>query len=115
MLINISNHPSIEWSKKQRNVAIQQYAAISDIAFPKISPSESKEKITEIAQSYVKKIIQLKPMAVHIMGEMNFTYICVSLLKANNVKCLASTTRRNTSIENSIKISQFEFVQFREY
>lgn len=115
MLINISNHPSLEWSEGQQKVAIQQFTTIYDIAFPKISPSDTKEQIVELAQSYVKQILQLQPKAVHIMGEMNFTFACVTLLKAYNIKCLASTTTRNTMIEESVKISHFDFIQFREY
>ena len=53
--------------------------------------------------------------AVHIMGEMNFTYALVNKLKANGIKCVASTTKRETVEENGVKISKFNFVRFREY
>ena len=53
--------------------------------------------------------------AVHIMGEMNFTYSLVSKLKAHNIRCVASTTKRETVEENDVKISKFNFVRFREY
>lgn len=49
------------------------------------------------------------------MGEMNFTYALVSKLKAHNIRCVASTTKRETVEENGVKISKFNFVRFREY
>ena len=115
MLINLSNHPSQEWSDFQKNTAFELYQSILDIEFPIISPSSNDIEITQLAQNYVKQIISLKPIAVHIMGEMNFTHKCVTILKSYDIKCIASTTVRNSQITNNRKTSHFEFIQFREY
>ena len=53
--------------------------------------------------------------AVHLMGEMNFTFSLVNKLKANGIKCVASTTVRETVEENGVKISKFKFVRYRSY
>jgi hypothetical protein len=115
MLINLSNHPSLEWSDFQKNTAIDLYQSIVDMDFPIVSPNSTDDHITQLAQNYVKQLISLKPSAVHVMGEMNFTHKCVTILKEYDIKCIASTTVRNSTENENIKTSHFEFVQFREY
>jgi len=53
--------------------------------------------------------------AVHIQGEFTFVFALVSLLLNHNIKCIASTTSRNVIEENGKKITEFQFVKFREY
>ena len=115
MLINLSNHPSKEWNEFQRKTALDAYKSIFDMDFPNILPEISEIQITQLAQNFVKQILKLKPLAVHIMGEMNFTHKCVTILKAYDINCIASTTVRNSTENENIKTSHFEFVQFREY
>ena len=56
------------------------------------------------------------PDAVHLMGEMTFTYALVSLLQAANILCVASTSDRKViEEENGKKTILFEFKQFRAY
>ena len=52
---------------------------------------------------------------VHLMGEMNFTFALITKLKARGIKCVASTTQRETVEEGGVKVSKFNFVRFREY
>ena len=115
MLINLSNHPSKEWTAFQKNTAIELYQSIKDIEFPVIYPNCSDVEITQLAQKYVKQIIELKPAAVHIMGEMNFAFTCITLLKSYGIICVASTTKRKSSVIENKKTSEFEFVQFRQF
>lgn len=116
MFINLSNHPSEGWSEKQL-AAAQQYGVIVDIQFPNIEPSFTKSMVNSLADVTVDTITALgKDITVHIMGEMTFTYAVVSRLKALGITCLASTTERNTiTTPDGKKISEFKFVQFREY
>jgi hypothetical protein len=53
---------------------------------------------------------------VHIMGEMTFCFALIEKLKQNNIKCIASTSKRivNT-ISNNKKEIIFEFCTYREY
>jgi hypothetical protein len=115
MLINFSNHPSSDWGKLQFENAISKYGEINDIEFPSVSPEFTELQITDLAQKYVRIILNLRPAAVHIMGEMNFTHKCVYLLKLYGITCLASTSERNTIEEDGTKLSTFRFIQFREY
>jgi hypothetical protein len=115
MLINFSNHPLTEWSEEQKRLAIDKYESICDIPFPEIDPNLSEEEVTDLVQKYVKQIVLKKPTAVHVMGEMTFTYKCVNALKQIGVETIASTTKRNTKQIDFQKTVLFEFVQFRKY
>ena len=113
MFLNLSNHPSASWSPEQLKAA---GGKVIDLQFPQVAPDGDEVYIEQLAQEYYDKIVQMKDIeAVHIMGEMNFTYSLVNKLKANGIKCVASTTKRETVEENGVKISKFNFVRFREY
>lgn len=119
MLVNLSNHPSTQWSDSQRNAAIEQYGGIKDLQFPMISPDADTETVSQLAADYCKIVLDLKVddcFAVHVMGEMSFTYSIVGKLKSNGISCILSTTERNV-VDNAdgSKTVFFNFVRFREY
>ena len=116
MFINLTNHPSENWSEEQLKAA-QEYGEIVDISFPNIEPFFTSEDINELAETTMEgiKILDAHPV-VHVMGEMTFTYAVVSRLKALGITCVASTTERIVKMmPDGKKISEFKFVQFREY
>ncbi|KAF0151026.1 MAG: putative CRISPR-associated protein [Ignavibacteria bacterium] len=121
MLINLSNHPTDLWNEKQLLSAVSKYGIIVELPFPAISPKATKRLVEIKANVYAKvcieliKLSQSKNNAVHIMGELTFTYLVVFLLKKNNITCIASTTERNAIEYSGKKISRFNFVKFREY
>lgn len=116
MLLNLSNHPSSSWPENQIQLANQQYGAIQDMPFPQIDPNSDEEEIQELAKSYLDKILTLHPKAVHLMGELNFTFELVRLLQSHGITAIASTTHRSTKeLPDGTKISKFEFVRFRSY
>lgn len=113
MFINLSNHPSSNWTESQLAAC---GGKVVDMPFPQVDPDGDEAYIEKLADEYLDKILKTKDVsAVHIMGEMNFTYAMVSRLKTKGIKCVASTTKRETVEENGIKISKFNFVRFREY
>jgi hypothetical protein len=117
MFINLTNHSSTNWSKKQRKAA-EVYGQIIDMPFPVIKPTFTKEDILSLVSEYTDRIVgmQGENKVVHVMGEMTFTHNVVNALKDVGITCIASTTERNTIITlDSKKISEFKFVQFREY
>jgi hypothetical protein len=115
MLINFSNHPSSDWCSSQVLEAEKRYGNIVDVEFPDISPSTDKVGVLYLAQVHVAFIKSNRPSAVHIMGELNFTFACVTLLKSIGIICVASTTERISEVVDGKKTSIFRFVQFREY
>ena len=118
MLINLTNHPSTNWSESQLSAA-KQYGKIIDMSFPVIDPSADEEAIDLLANEYadrIKGMAKDADVTVHIMGEMNFTYKTISLLKTSGIECVASTTLRKVKeTPDGKRISEFEFVRFRKY
>lgn len=118
MLINLSNHPSDLWEGKQLEAA-GQFGEIVDIPFPQVGPEASHEDILALAEECVHAIeekAQDAEITVHVMGEMTLTYAIVSRLKEMGIRCVASTTVRNTVVDdNGVKTSVFVFTMFREY
>lgn len=116
MFINLTNHPSSGWSQEQLNAALQ-YGEIVDISFPIIEPFFTKAEVDELSNVTVETIKGLDECpVVHVMGEMTFTYAVVERLKTQGITCVASTTERLVKMmPDGKKISEFKFVQFREY
>lgn len=121
MLINFSNHPVKDWSDDQLKTARRLYETIVDLPFPKIDPDGDENYITDLSKKYSGYIIEklrISPHdknAVHVMGEHTLIFTLINSLTGQGVKCIASTTERNTQINNEAKISKFNFVRFREY
>lgn len=117
--INFSNHPSSGWLKEQL-IAAKDYGEIVDMEFPNIDPEFTSTMISNLADEAINTITSYgKDITVHIMGEMTFTYAVVSRLKTLGIKCVASTTKRDPKkiiiTPDGKKISEFHFIQFREY
>ena len=51
MLINLSNHPSSNWSGDQLDAA-KKYGEIVDLQFPNISPDASSNQIAVLVNEY---------------------------------------------------------------
>lgn len=119
LLINLSNHPSDTWSEAQLT-ASRDLGEIIEMPFPAVPPTASEEEVDVLAESFKAKILQLRGdsnlIAVHLMGEMNFTYSLVGKLSAEGIHCYASTSQRMvTTNEQGDKVVHFEFVRFRQY
>lgn len=115
MLLNLTNHPSKQWSAKQYDHAMLLYKEVIDLPFPQISPALDSASLDILVEEYEIKIRQLNPLAVHLMGEMTFAFRLVQRLKGMGILCIASTTERITEQAGDTKTSRFEFVQFRAY
>lgn len=115
MLLNLSNHPSVNWPDKQKQTAIELYDTIIDMPFPNIPPQWSREEVDQLADEFVAKIEQSGATVVHIMGELVFTHILVNKLTRIGIPCIASTTERIVEMEGDVKKIKFNFVQFRSY
>ncbi len=117
MFINLTNHPSENWSEEQLTAA-RQYGDIIDLSFPIIEPTYTKDDVLLLVKECMDVIMRMKEgeTVVHVMGEMTFTYNLVNALKDAGITCLASTTERNTIMTpDGKKVSEFKFVQFRDY
>lgn len=115
MLINLSNHPFDKWSESQKTTALSHFNRVEDLPFPHIDPHWTMAEVEVLAESYIEKIAQMKPAAVHLMGELTFCFLLAQKLKNAGIPCLASTTERIVQEQGEQKISTFRFVQFRPY
>jgi hypothetical protein len=114
MLLNLSNHPSSSWSAEQISAA-QDYGDIVDMPFPNIDPYATIDEINLLAEKYLVDIRKIDPMAIHLMGELTFTFCLVQHLQRMGYLCLASTSERLVEEKDGKKIITFNFVQFRSY
>ena len=119
MLINLTNHPSSRWSEKQKAAAVE-FGEIVDVPFPVIDEAGDEKYISDLADEYLKKIVNLsdsEPIVVHLMGEQSFSYALISRLRERGITCVASTTKRIVKEEEPGKKSEviFQFERFRAY
>ncbi|MBO4773879.1 MAG: CRISPR-associated protein [Bacteroidales bacterium] len=118
MFLNLSNHPSANWSAEQTEAATRLYGEVIDLPFPAVNPAGDEAYIADLADEYCQKVLALaegKNITVHLMGEMTLTFAILKRLQAYGIPCVASTTRRETMEENGVKTSVFKFVKFRNY
>ena len=119
VFVNLSNHPSADWSEEQKKAALV-YGGIIDVPFPSVPSSCSDKAMQKLADKAIgavtKAAYPAREVTMHVMGEMTLTYRIVNKLKARGIRCLASTSDRVANdLGNGEKISQFHFVEFREY
>ena len=119
MFINLSNHPSANWSAEQRNTAELLYGEIFDLPFPVVDPAGDEEYIASLAEDYCRQVLEMsqdRDVTVHLMGEMTLTLALVQRLQTEDITCVASTTERVTNeTPDGHKESFFKFIQFRKY
>ena len=118
MFVNLSNHPSINWSNSQIKAALQ-YGEIVDVTFPSILASGDELYIRKLVNDYKDQIkSQFNPLhdVIHVMGELNFSFALVQQLQKCGFVCLASTSERIVKESKpGYKEVIFEFVRFRVY
>lgn len=118
LLLNLSNHPYDAWDDAQKQAA-QSYGECHDIEFPQVDPTVDTDQIIQMADKYVDEIAEMSrqyDVTVHVMGEMTFTYRVVTRLTALGIRCICSTSRRDTYInDKGDKVVSFHFRRFRDY
>jgi hypothetical protein len=139
MLINISNHSTQHWSEAQKNEAFRLFGSITNMEFPAIDPEVDTKAVEKLADEYLQQIKRLqysfeaglsvflqdipesedestpRCFVVHLMGELTFCFALAAKLQQNNIRCVLSTTERVALEQEGMKLSQFNFVKFRDY
>ncbi len=119
MLINLSNHPVSKWSNEQLSAAQTQFGEVVDLPFPIVDPRADENQVGALVDEYLQKVIYLsknQKVAVHLMGEMNFSFALVARLQNAGFICVASTTQRIVNeLPDGGKEVKFQFVRFRKY
>lgn len=112
--VNFTNHPSDKWEAEQRRCALE-YGEIVDLPFPAVEAEADEDVIKEMAEFYVRKILDLDPCAVLCQGEFSLAFQVTALLKAQGVTVLAACSRREVKVYGNKKEATFKFVRFRKY
>lgn len=119
MFVNFSNHPSLNWSEKQRREA-QTFGEIMDIPFPEIPAMATTAEVVRMAEYWADQIQRIQPECIMCQGEFTFTMAVIRRLQKAGIRCVTACTERIAAeqiVRNGIveKTSVFEFRQFREY
>ena len=115
MLLNFTNHPFDTWPEVQKVKALEEFKTIQDYLFPEIDPVLDEMELEKMVRQYLEQILELKPSAVLIMGEMNFTFQMIYFLMQNNIPCYASTSERIMEKDGEKITNTFRFNRFRKY
>jgi hypothetical protein len=120
MLINLSNHPSSKWQDEQLKAAVEIYGNVLEMPFPIIDPDWNTDRVEAFAIEYTGRcsgmLSEGENNAIHIMGELTFTFHFVTFSKLLGISCIASTTSRIVKANDAgEKISVFKFIKFRNY
>jgi hypothetical protein len=76
-----------------------------------VANMKSDHFMEKIAEEY-----DAENTAIHIMGELTFTYNFVNASNIHDFTCYAATSERNSVMNvDGTKTIQFDFVQFRRY
>lgn len=119
MFVNLSNHPSVNWSDKQL-AAAHEYGEIVDMEFPPISVNSSMDDVMRMAKEYLHKLQEMKPDVIFCAGEFCMTFVLVDVLKKNGFHVINTYSGRETvEVKNpdgtTTKTSHFSFKFFRDY
>jgi hypothetical protein len=120
MFLNLSHHPSAQWSPAQREAAEALGGEVVDQAFPEIPPVASEAEVAALGGQLVAEILGRKPDAAMVQGEFTLAFFLVRELQLRTIPCFAATTKRISRVErqadgSSRTVSVFEFVRFRRY
>lgn len=121
MFINCSNHPSLHWSKEQKEAAEKLgYGPVVDVKFPQVDPKAGEWNIQELASDLCKKITGHNAKGVFISGEFTLTFATILRLQEAGLPCYAACSER--TVQESInsdgttqKNVVFKFMQWRKF
>ncbi len=120
MLLNLTNHPSANWSSSQLETAIGLWGEVTDLPFPDVSPDFDELQVTKLAETVVKEASAFHPDAVLCQGEMSMVFSLVYMFQLHGIPSYAATSCRQSKEVakedgTTQKQSVFRFVRFRKY
>ncbi len=114
IFINLTNHPSNEWSNEQL-LAAEKYGKVIDILFPNVPADAGTDDIRELCDIMVDKVMSYHPVIVLCQGEFTLAFKIINRLMDNNVMVVAACSERIAVVNGNKKESYFNFTQFRAY
>ncbi len=116
--INLSNHPSQDWTEPQRRAAEALGHPIHDIPFPDVPADADEGEIDRMATELSERIQAMKPAAVLVQGEFTLAFAIVCRLEAAGIPCYAAATPRlaeKRPDEDDTTVRRFRFTRLRRY
>ena len=121
--LNISNHPSDQWSEEQKAAARAIAPELLDISFPAVPPEADTAQIEEMADRLIASLHSMDmgvpwefAKAAMVQGEFTLAVALVRRLQQCGIPCYAATTQRVVETDSEgRKVSTFRFVRFRAY
>lgn len=119
VFLNISNHPSEDWSQEQKQAALA-LGRLVDYPFPPVRPEADPEEIRELAGKVCRDLEKYSDFVAMVQGESTLTYEIVRRIKEQGCTAVAACTAREANVHmrddgSAVKESVFRFVRFREY
>jgi hypothetical protein len=115
MFINISNHPSNEWSKEQLEAAGN---VVFDINLPNTNSHWNDKELRNCVTDMFDILVELtkRVVIIHLMGETDFVAeLAMKIYQETDWTVVHSTTEKIVvENEDGTKTSQSKFVQFKE-
>lgn len=116
---NVSNHPVTSWFPAQTEAALALgFGEPFDAPWrvDDIDPNDTEAAVALRVRSLCVALTAAGVRGAHVAGDLTFTFALVTALRAQSVRCFASTSRRLVTehIEGRVTRS-FEFVRWREY
>lgn len=119
MLINLTNHPSEQWSEKQKRAAQVLFGGVVDYPFPDVDPEAETEEVWELAGRIVEDVLGRwsgQRITVLVQGEFTLTVALVYMFERAGVECVCATARRQVEdLGGGRTLRRFEFCGFRRY
>ena len=114
IFINLTNHPSDEWSIEQL-LAAEKYGKVIDVPFPNVPADAGADDISTLCNIIVDKVISYHPAIVLCQGEFTLAFRIINRLMDNNITVVAACSERIAIVNGNKKESYFNFTQFRAY
>ena len=117
LFINLSNLHTNKWPEDRLAGAkeLSEGSDIVNMAFPILKADASKEEVYEKAEEIAAKVIEKKPDYVFCQGEFSLCFRIVELLKKADIKAVTVCNERVIYEEHGRQMSEFKFIQFREF
>lgn len=113
LFVNLSNHPSGDWSTAQRDACLALATELVDVPFPHVDPD--LEDLSSMADGLLDQVPDGCTHAL-VQGELVLVTELVRRLQGRGVRCWAATTARDmVQAPDGSRTYRFAFVKLRAY
>ncbi len=123
VFLNLSNHPIVNWSETQLQAArALKHGEPMELpgGMPKIAPQADEKEISTLAAELASRVHSLGAKGAFVASDFTFAFQLIQQLKKLDIHCYATTSERRTQETpapdgTTRKVTEFQFVRWREY